>query len=300
MSNLVFLTGDFCSGSTLLFTLFRATGEYHCLYEPLHPLLREYLIWPLRTYEHHYFVRDYFNEFAGFQRVGEFFDPSWATHNLYLEADSEAPRLYRYLNYLIETAFTRRSRVLLKFNRMNFRLPWLRTHFPEAKIVHIHRDKQSQWNSIVRRGQEHTGKEDIGQHSPYFGGFQIAAWCEDLKAKFPELDAAASGNGFERFSKLYDLSLAAQRANADISLEYRNLCRNFDVECRRMFGAAGCPADIAPLHSLVIPPEQQKHTLASSGLVLQAEDLIHRAGRKYARLRVSWSDRRQKRTTAPA
>src|SRR5690242_4666280 len=89
MSNIVFLTGDFCSGSTLLFTLFRETGHYHCLYEPLHPRLREYLIWPLRTYEHHFFVRDYFNEFRGFDQIDKYFDPSWATHDLYLEAGSE-------------------------------------------------------------------------------------------------------------------------------------------------------------------------------------------------------------------
>jgi hypothetical protein len=28
MGDLVFLSGDFCSGSTLLFTLFRETGDY--------------------------------------------------------------------------------------------------------------------------------------------------------------------------------------------------------------------------------------------------------------------------------
>ena len=137
MSNLVFLTGDFCSGSTLLFTLFRTTMQYHCLYEPLHPLLREYLIWPLRVDQQHYFATDYFKEYAGFDRVDELFDESWATRNLYLTADSSADDLYRYLNYLIGTAFGRQPRVLLKFKRMNFRLPWLRANFPQAKIVHI-------------------------------------------------------------------------------------------------------------------------------------------------------------------
>src|SRR5262249_36166692 len=107
MSNLVFLSGDFCSGSTLLFTLFRATGKYHCLYEPLHPRLREYLIWPFRAYEHHYFVKDYFNEFAGFNRIDDLFNPAWAQSNLYLTAESRADDLYRFLSYLIGTAFGR-------------------------------------------------------------------------------------------------------------------------------------------------------------------------------------------------
>src|SRR2546428_650193 len=64
MSKVFFITGDFCSGTTLLFTLFRKTGEYYSLYEPLHSLLRENLIWPLRAYEHHFFVDDYFAEKA--------------------------------------------------------------------------------------------------------------------------------------------------------------------------------------------------------------------------------------------
>jgi hypothetical protein len=299
MSELVFLTGDFCSGSTLLFTLFRQTSQYHCLYEPLHPLLREYLIWPLRAYEHHYYVRDYFNEFAGFDRVNELFDPTWGTHDLYLRGDSSAPELKRYLDYLIETGLTRNSRVLLKFNRMNFRLPWLKANFPSATIVHIHRDKESEWKSILRRGQEHVGREDIGQHSAHFEGFQIATWCEDLKRQFPELAAEASQNGYERFSKLYDRSLADQLAHADLSLEYRTLCRNFDVEGKRMFDAVGCTADLAPLKALVVPPEKQKPVeKKNAGLVPRTEGLIERAGRKYAKLRISLYDRQRSKSAS--
>src|SRR5579871_6871100 len=134
MSNLVFLTGDFSSGSTLLFTLFRATGEYHCLYEPLHPRLREYLIWPLRVYEHHYYIKDYFSEYKGFSKIPALYRSHWATHELYLTEKDSADELYRYIRYLVDSAFERRSKVLLKFNRVNFRLPWLRSRFPESKM----------------------------------------------------------------------------------------------------------------------------------------------------------------------
>lgn len=58
MSTLVFVTGDFCSGSTLMFTLFRKTGLYYCLYEPLHERLPEYVISQPRPcdHDHHFFV----------------------------------------------------------------------------------------------------------------------------------------------------------------------------------------------------------------------------------------------------
>ncbi|HEY1754535.1 MAG TPA: sulfotransferase [Bryobacteraceae bacterium] len=295
MGDLVFLSGDFCSGSTLLFTLFRETGEYHCLYEPLHPLLREYLIWPLRVYEHHYFVRDYFKEYKGFDRVSELFNPEWATRKLFLSADDDAGDLYRYISYLIDAASARRGNVLLKFNRTSFRLPWLRARFPQAKIIHIHRDKQSQWKSIVARGQEHAGREDIGQNSPDFQGFNIAVWCEDLKPVFPELAADRSETGFERFSKLYDRSLEAHRANSDISIEYRALCKDFEATCGRMFDAVGCKADVASLKPLIIQPESQKRpAIQPAGFSATAGNLIDRMGRKYAKLRVRSEAERRK------
>src|SRR4051794_13718946 len=116
MGQVIFLTGDFCSGSTLLFTLFRATKQYHCLYEPLHQRIREYLIWPLRVYEHHYFVNDYFHEYKGFSRIDELFNPQWATKDLHLRAEDKAEDLSRYIAYLIEAASARHPDVLLKFN----------------------------------------------------------------------------------------------------------------------------------------------------------------------------------------
>ncbi|HEY3823886.1 MAG TPA: sulfotransferase [Bryobacteraceae bacterium] len=294
MGDLVFLSGDFCSGSTLLFTLFRETGEYHCLYEPLHPRLREYLVWPLRVYEHHFFVNDYFDEFKGFSRIGELFNPDWAVHNLYLTGEDRADDLYRYLNYLIETGFQRRSKVLLKFNRATFRLPWLKARFPTAKIVHVYRDRESQWKSIVSRGQQASGRDDIGQGSPQFEGFNIGSWCEDLKGVFPELAIEQSRTGFERFSRLYDRSLAAHLAESNFSVEYRTLCRDFEVTCRRMFDEAGCSADPSRLKSLVISPDAQKRpAVRPSGIADSMTNLVDRFGRKYAKARVWLEDRRR-------
>jgi hypothetical protein len=266
------------------------------LYEPLHPLLREYLIWPLRVYEHHYFVKNYFDEYTGFDRVRELFDPWWATHNLYLEASDPADDLYRYIKYLIETASARRKKVLLKFNRMSFRLPWLRARFPEAKIIHIYRDKDSQWKSIVARAQEHLGREDVGQYSTHFRGFNIADWGEDLKRTFPELCAEQSKTGFERFSKLYDRSLATHRLHADVSVEYRALCKDFEDQCRRVFDVLGCTADINQLEPLIIQPENQRRAVPrSTSLADRAGNLVDRLGRKYAKLRVQFEDQQLKR-----
>lgn len=291
MGELIFVSGDFCSGSTLLFTLFRETREYYCLYEPLHPKLREYLIWPLRVYEHHYFVDDYFSEYKPFHRLPRLFNPDWATRNLYLRAEDHADDLYRYLSYLIDGAFARSEKVMLKFNRATFRLPWLRAHFPFAKIIHIWRDPEGQWKSIVSRAQEHLGRQDIGQSSPEFEGFQLHSWCEDLKIAFPELAAGESRTGFERFSRLHARSLAAHREHSDYSVEFKSFCRDFENLCQPMFDLAGCMADPARLKPLIIQPQgERKPVVRPAGAVATARDFIDRVGRRYANARVRLRD----------
>ena len=197
MSNLVLVSGDYCSGSTLLFTLFRKTGKYYCLYEPLHELLPEYLIHPLRPIgsDHHYFVDNYFDEFRGFRQARALYPPRWGDSNLYLGPEGEADDLYRYLSYLFGTAFGRAPRVMFKENRISFRLGWLRARFPHAKLVHIFRPVEDQWQSVVRRVQSWKGTQDVGQDSVDFTGFNVARWCEDLKGRFPELEASRFSTG---------------------------------------------------------------------------------------------------------
>ncbi len=208
-----------------------------------------------------------------------------------MSAGDEGDDLYRYLCYIIGTSFGRRSKVLLKFNRMTFRLEWLRAKFPEAKIVHIFRDKKAEWNSIVKRVQQHLGREDVGQADVNFNGFSLAFWCEDLKTQFPELGAANSRTGYDRFCKLWELSLAAHRRYADISIDYSELTHEFEPTCKRLFQTVGCSADVATLKPLIIPPERQKSlSMEPARLTAQLQDLIHRAGRRYARARVRLED----------
>src|SRR5262245_51046437 len=197
MTNLVFVSGDFCSGSTLLFTLFRRTEQYYSLYEPIHERLLEYLYWPMRPDDHHFFVRRYHSELKGFDKIPELFNPRWGNSRLYLPSEADADDIYRYLSYLIGTAFGRGGKVMIKENRLAFRLGWLRSKSPQAKGGHIHRKKEDQWKSLLRRVQAHHRREDVGQDAPTFNGFAIHAWCEDLKRIYPELETSKSKTGYE-------------------------------------------------------------------------------------------------------
>ena len=164
MSDLVFTTGGFSSGSTLLFTVFRKAGEFYCLYEPLHERLMEHRYGNLRAYEHHYFVEEYFSEYRGFTELTHL-HAAMAGTNLFLPATAPAPDLYRYLSYLIGMSFGRNPKVLLKENRLTFRLGWIRAQFPVAKVVHVYRDCDAQWKSTVRRAQAFYGTKDVGQEN---------------------------------------------------------------------------------------------------------------------------------------
>lgn len=287
MSNLVFISGDFSSGSTLLFTLFRKTGDHYCLYEPLHEKLLEYLVWPLQVDERHFFVENYFAEYKGFREIPKLFKPQWGSSGLYLPPTAEAGDLYRYLSYLIGTAFGRSAKVMLKENRLTFRLGWLRAQFPQAKVIHIYRDKDAQWNSIVRRVQAYLGREDVGQDDVMFQGFNIATWCEDLKGLYPQLDARNSKTGYERFCKLWELSRSENQRYADESIDYWELTHNFDATCKRIFDCVGSNVAVGSLKQFIIAPEDQKRlSIHRRSLRNRTTDWVRRAGRRYSKVRV--------------
>lgn len=297
MSNLIIVTGDFSSGSTLMFTLFRKTGQYYCLYEPLHENLLEYLIWPLRVDEHHFFVEDYFTELKGFREIPMLFNRQWGLSDLYSPPTARDDNLYRYLNYLIGTAHGKAPKVMLKENRITFRLGWIRQNYPYAKIIHIHREKQSQWNSVVRRVQAHVGRQDVGQGDVTFEGFRMASWCEALKGRFPELGAENSKTGFERFSKLWELSYVENQRYADISIDYWALTHDFEATCQRMKDCIGGEFEIAPLKQWVVPKEKQKELeIRQPGFKRRVQNLIERTTRKYAKARLAASSLRRERT----
>jgi len=295
MSNLVFVTGDFCSGSTLVFTLFREAKQHYCLYEPLHEALLEFLMYRVQPLEHdhHFFLQDYYRELRGFKEIPRLFDPHWGSTNLFLEPAVEADGLYRYLAYLIGMSLGRSARVMLKDNRLAFRLGWIRANFPRAKIIHIYRRKEEQWKSIVRRVQAYRGQQDIGQDSVHFTGFNIAKWCEDLKGKFPELDASRSKTGFERFSKLWELSYEHNKRYADISIDYWDLTHSFQAVCGQMWQAVGVTGiDTESLKRFVVPPENQTTALHQSSILRKTHMAVNKLFRKYARARLRLRTRR--------
>jgi len=250
--------------------------------------------------DHHFFVERYHSELKGFDKIPELFNPRWGNSDLFLLPEKDADDLYRYLSYLIGTAFGRANNVMIKENRLTFRLAWLRSRFPNAKVIHIYRKKEDQWKSVLRRVQAALRREDVGQNDVTFNGFSIHTWCEDLKGRYPELDASNSKTGYERFCKLWDLSFAENRRYADLSVDYLDLIADFEVACERVWACIGATGiDAAKLKQFVVPPRNHKRTpFTDPGIVDRTRRVIYRAGMRYARARVRYVARHRNTVTA--
>ena len=288
MTDLVFISGDFSSGTTLLFTLFRNTPGCRCLYEPLHQQLLPWRFWSPRAYDGHANVGTYFDEFKTLGAVPRLFDASWGVSRLHIAEDEEAPELRRYLEYVIGASYAHAPTVVLKENRLAFRLGWLRRNFPLARIVNVWRDVDDQWQSWVRRSQEYRGREDVGQNSVDFGAFRLAAMCDDLAPTHPELAREASSSGFERFAKLWELSRREHELHADVCVNLRELHDDFEGALERISAAAGVELDPLRLRPLVATDRRD----ARAAMIRpRRRSLIDRAGMRYAELRARLQER---------
>lgn len=181
-------------------------------------------------------------------------------------------------------SFSRKDRVMLQFNRVAFKLEWLRNNFPGVPIIHIYREPEKQWNSIVKRVQSYYARDDVGQDSVDFNGMGMANWCNHLQEHFPELRAEYSLNGYERFLKLYGLSLEQHRLYTDLSVRYEDLITNIDEECKNVFDLIGYQADIKHLSQFIVPPSKHRPLKSGKSKAVQAvNEKIDMLGSYYAR-----------------
>lgn len=216
----VFVTARFRSGSTLLWNLFRSRPDFCAYYEPLNE--RRWFDASSRGNKvdpTHVGANDYWREYEGLQHLSGLFEDRWRSRNLWLGADSVAPGLGAYLQALIDAA---PRRPLLQFNRVDFRLGWLRAQFPQAQIVHLYRHPREQWCSTLRRLDGYRADMGWDEFRAY-DRFYLQVWARDLRREFPVIDRARTLNAYATFYILWRLSHAFGRKAADHSLAYEAL-----------------------------------------------------------------------------
>ena len=235
-SDIIFVTGRFRSGTTLLWNIFRHTKGVIAYYEPFNE--RRWFDPKIRgnyTDTTHKGVSNYWQEYENMEFLVKYYEEWWINKNLYMDRDFWAPKMKRYIELLIENA---RGRPVLQFNRVDFRLSWLKANFPKAKIIHIYRNPRDQWCSFLRDINAFSPKDKIEEFYSK-DGFYLLTWCEDLKYHFPFLDPCQASHPYELFYYLWYLSFIFGKSFADFSFSFESLIESPESVISRMYELLG-------------------------------------------------------------
>jgi hypothetical protein len=251
-SDVILITARFRSGSTLLWNLFRNIRGCTAYYEPLNerrwfdPAARGD-----RVDATHRNVDDYWKEYDGLGELGAYYREEWVRRHLFMDERFSDPGLKRYVEILIERA---PGRPVLQFNRIDFRLPWFRRNFPNAKVVHLYRHPRDQWCSAlmdVTCFPPDGRVEEFAAHDKFY----LLNWANDLKYHFPFLEPAAAGHPYRLFYYIWKLSYLFGRRFAHHSVAFENLAGDPAGQLEELLGVLDVRgADLTALQKLFVPP----------------------------------------------
>ncbi|WP_342190408.1 sulfotransferase [Stieleria varia] len=202
--------------------MLRTMPKWTAFYEPLNPRC-----WfdPARRGDWvdstHRRIPDYWAEYEDLDidRMRSLWSSSWDRVDLLLQSDSYEPDLHAYLSAIISHSD---QCVCLQFNRVDFRLTWLRESFPGSRIVHLIRNPRDQWCSTYQQ-------TDPPNHSANLldlersDEFYLRIWAEDLQRTFPALQLWPNAHPYQLSYAIWQLSYSYGFSNRDFEIRYEDL-----------------------------------------------------------------------------
>lgn len=252
----VFITARFRSGSTLLWHIFRQLPNATAYYEP-HNARRWFDAARLERHVDptHVGVTDYWREYAGMDDLAAWYHPTWPMRQLVMSASFPDPDMRAYLDALVARA---PGRPVLQFNHVDFRLPWLQRHYPDARLIHLYRHPRDQWISSLGDPAQ-VPREVRGDDFRNLDHYYLLPWARDLSTQFPFLDPRHEPRPYRLFYYIWRLSHAIGVQHAHLSIDYDTLLAQPAATIAAVLQAAQWPGvDVAPLAALVTPPRESR------------------------------------------
>lgn len=219
MKRPIFITARFRTGSTMLWNLFRQLPEVCAYYEPLHDYLVPYIKYPAEVQKSHLYIKSYFDEYLNALNAVSLHRTDFANYKLYLESQDSYPELYAYIHALVESVPDWQTPVL-QFNRIDFRLAWIKKNFPDVGLLHLVRNPRDEWYSTLEPFNNDIDK-DID-----FDGYDLTTWARDLYKQFPFIATPQIEHVYQRFYYLWKLSNLAGQRSSDLTISYEDILSN--------------------------------------------------------------------------
>lgn len=211
----IFITARFRSGSTFLWNFFSNLPGFTAFYEPLQENLLQHLARKTPAQASHIGVHSYWEEYNHIAPdLAKLHHKEFGFRKLLLEEDDYYDELKQYISFLTQS--TGDAIPVLQFNRVDFRLPWLKKNFPDVRIVHLYRNPRDQWYSMVKTHiYQDVTDADINTN------YDLLLWGVYLAGYFPFLMDSITSS-YERHYYIWKLSELMGKRCADISINFDN------------------------------------------------------------------------------
>lgn len=237
--NRIFIIAQGRSGSTLLWNIFRHLPKFTTFYEPLHPTLLSNIKDGFGPHgrSRHWKVTEYWEEYRQVPELEKYYKS--------LE-ESSLEEKFDYFDKLSES--TDKISVY-KILRLWGHIKELRIRYPDANIIHLWRDVDTQFNSFIHGGFEiEPGRIALD----YFG-----EWRLGYELQYPNTHVPEQLNGDEvlkYYKGIWELAREEGLQYSNLSLHYESILIRPDRELKPMLEMFDCEEHLDDAVNLVVKP----------------------------------------------